>query len=337
MKSSILLLMLICQFTYAQTIRRVNNTGISTTPASPNTVPIYTTIQAAHDAATAGDIIMVEPSAVEYGNLTATKQLTYYGNGYLLGSLADNKNPNLQAKNVESKISSVVFQSGSEGSIFSGLKMSSAISIYTNNISIIRNYANQINLYNTALNCKIQQNYVAFINCQGSSNNVFQNNIIYQGIVINNQSNNNLVENNVITSNIYGITLNNCIVRNNIDMVNFSSDLAGSTVTNNLAVNAAVFGTSNGNLVSTASAIFEDATNTSNLFSEDTRFKLKVGSPAIGAGLNGTLATDMGAYGGSFPYIPSGIPAIPSIYKIVVPGTVTSNNFNITISTKNNN
>jgi len=45
-------------------------------------------------------------------------------------------------------------------------------------------------------------------------------------------------------------------------------------------------------------------------------FKLKAGSPALGAGYGSTAQNpvDAGMYGGSTPYVLSGIPAIPSIY-----------------------
>jgi hypothetical protein len=70
---------LLLNTTYAQTIRRVNNnpgvTGVN----------VYSSAQAAHDAAAANDIIIIEPSATSYGSLTLTKPLKIYGNGYYLG------------------------------------------------------------------------------------------------------------------------------------------------------------------------------------------------------------------------------------------------------------
>ena len=79
MKKSVLTLFLLALIAFGsdgQTIRRCNNnpgvTGVN----------MYTTIQAAHDAAVAGDIIYLEPSSVSYGNLDARKRLTIIGNGY---------------------------------------------------------------------------------------------------------------------------------------------------------------------------------------------------------------------------------------------------------------
>jgi hypothetical protein len=51
---------LLLNTTYAQTIRRVNNNvGITG-------VNVYTTAQAAHDAAAANDILIIEPSNTSY-------------------------------------------------------------------------------------------------------------------------------------------------------------------------------------------------------------------------------------------------------------------------------
>jgi hypothetical protein len=53
--------------------------------------------------------------------------------------------------------------------------------------------------------------------------------------------------------------------------------------------------------------------------SPDGQYQLKQGSPAIGAGLNGT---DIGAYGGDFPYVLSGLPPLPVVTDITAPLSV---------------
>ncbi len=107
MKKSILLCLLAFSFSAsAQTIRRVNNN------AGVTGVNVYTTIQAAHDAAVAGDIVYVEPSLSDYGSLTATKRLTIIGNGYNL-----NENTNTSFDKKESKITSFSFGIGSQNSV----------------------------------------------------------------------------------------------------------------------------------------------------------------------------------------------------------------------------
>ena len=49
---------------------------------------------------------------------------------------------------------------------------------------------------------------------------------------------------------------------------------------------------------------------------ENYDFHLLPGSPAIGAGENGT---DMGIYGGDAPYVDGGFPGLPSILQIQAP------------------
>jgi hypothetical protein len=55
-----------------------------------------------------------------------------------------------------------------------------------------------------------------------------------------------------------------------------------------------------------------------NTGSNDGIFQLKAGSPAIGAGVGGV---DMGLFGGSDPYVLSGLPAIPAIWFISAPSS----------------
>jgi hypothetical protein len=69
-------------------------------------------------------------------------------------------------------------------------------------------------------------------------------------------------------------------------------------------------------------------------YSSDGRYKLKAGSPAIGAGVLNGGPVDCGAYGGPAPYILSGMPSIPSIYTFTAPVQVNSGttSINITVS-----
>lgn len=332
MKKILLLLAIsVSQLAVSQTIRRVNNTGIPTAAASPNTVPVYTTAQAAHDAATAGDIIMLEPSATTYGNLTVTKKLTILGNGYFLGPASANGNPGLQANVLSAQLDYLYFNAGSEQSNISGIATVYPWTISTTDIVITRNFVGNV-IYVSAANARVEQNFVNIIS--NSANNCsIKNNIIQQGI--NSTGNNAVFENNVLVQSYSGVNISNALsIKSNIDLANTSATFTGSSnITHNISVNG-IFPSGNGNIQAAANIIIEDAPNTSLSFSEDSRFKLKASSPAIGAGFGGV---DMGAFGGPFPYILSGIPAIPTIYSLAVPSTVTSNSMSITISTKNNN
>jgi hypothetical protein len=58
-------------------------------------------------------------------------------------------------------------------------------------------------------------------------------------------------------------------------------------------------------------------------YSTDGKYVLSATSPAKAAGLYGE---DCGAFGGDTPYILSGMPPIPSIYYLNVPGVAAQNN-----------
>ncbi|HRZ78222.1 MAG TPA: hypothetical protein P5248_12680, partial [Bacteroidales bacterium] len=88
--------------------------------------------------------------------------------------------------------------------------------------------------------------------------------------------------------------------------------------------------TANGNQSNVSMAnVFEGTTGTST----DGQWKLRTGSPAIGAGENGV---DCGMYGGPFPYILSGMPNIPSVYYFLAPA-IPSNTLDVAIKAKSHN
>ena len=93
----------------------------------------------------------------------------------------------------------------------------------------------------------------------------------------------------------------------------------------------------NGNVNSQPDAtVFQGLTGNST----DGQWRLKLGSPAIGAGETiSSITPDCGAFGTADPYKLSGIPAIPTIYLLTVPASVTSSatTMPITISTRSNN
>ncbi|HNY02790.1 MAG TPA: hypothetical protein PKG48_09400, partial [Bacteroidales bacterium] len=69
-----------------------------------------------------------------------------------------------------------------------------------------------------------------------------------------------------------------------------------------------------------------------NSTSTDGQWQLAVGSPAIGAGNDGS---DCGIFGGATPYVLSGLPSIPAIYEINMPSAGTSaNGINVTVKAK---
>ncbi len=274
------------------TVLRVNNTpGIN--------VP-YATLTAAYNAAVNGDTIYLEGTVYDYGSLSIYKKLVIIGTGYYL-----TQNPETQANINPSTVTTLYFYAGSSGCKVLGLTISSTfyIGATLQDFIVRRNYIGS--LYNAAssvTNCYFEQNMIFsatgqflntlfrnnFMNSSSlTSNNTtlfLYNNVFYNASFIMAQCKNNIMYG--------GGTFTNCDLLNNI----------GSGLQ---------FPVGNGN---------QQNVNMSNVFlcytgcgayAPDAAFQLKVGSPAIGAGSNGE---DCGMFGGTDPYVLSGMPPIPAIY-----------------------
>ena len=317
----------------AQTIRRVNNNvGIT----GPN---IYATLQLAHDAAVAGDILHLEPSVTGYGNLAATKQLTIIGPGYFLDL---NQPPVLQVVNTTAQVGQLDFQAGSDGSTVSGLFANSNIILGASNLTCVRNYcAGSISINSSPANSGnvIRQNYAVGITYGGNtaSNLVITNNIITSTMNLARPGFTGIFANNVVLGTSY---FDNFTVKNNY-LASIGQTTANTTYQNNLFGGTApatfLVSTNNTANVTTASTFVLGPGSTQ----YDAWYKLRSGNTtASGKGENGA---DIGAYGSlglvgvgvGYAYHPSGLPAVPAIYQLsqVVNGT----SLNVTLSTRANN
>lgn len=277
----------------------------------------FTTLQAANDSSLvqSGDTLYLVGSPIGYGNLTATKQLHIFGPGYFL-----DQNDSTQANIHMATTGKIIFQSGSGGSTITGCNVhpqatTSILDIYVNNIVIDRNRINgshqSINIKENVNNITISRNYII-----GS-------------IMINNNVNNLIIGNNsIVAAYDYSIFSNtsvvNIILENNV-IAGGTMYIYNANITNNILVHGLYFGTGNVILYNICNSTQFPSTgnNQQNVDmntvfvgsgSVDGRLKLKSGSPAIGAGTNGT---DIGMFGGDNPYVLSGIPPIPTIYKFL--------------------
>jgi hypothetical protein len=324
-------------------IWRVNNTGV---PAD------FTAAQTANNSASVlnGDTLHIEASGATYGTLNLTKQLIIIGNGYLLGTLGSNANPDLQANPATSLLTNITVNTGSNGSVLEGLTLSSTL-LVTNgvsNITIRRNRLANVTL-GLCSNVQVLQNYIdnvanASINGDGNpaTNLQINNNVIANAISQPAISNGDFMNNIIASVNSFGVhNLTNFRVWNNICVNTSTMNMTSCDSRSNIG-NGGQFGTLNGNQSSvTMSTVFEDVANTNVNFSEDNRWQLKAGSPAIGVAWNGVSTSgDCGIFGTSatgISYVLSGISNVPTIYKLAAPATVTTNTLNITISTRTNN
>lgn len=310
----------------AQTIRRVNNTGITGTL-------IYATIDAAITASAAGDIIQVEPSGTSYGSVDLNKVVTIVGPGYFLDP---SQNAGLQANPLEAEIGTFTLRPGGAGSYVAGLTISNFYNV-ANNVTIQR--------------CRITQLYANATSGLGITANLTGVNIIQnyiQGIsnFAGPATDNILISNNIIGSlslptNANGGIFNN-VVTSSINVSNFfisSNYFAstgtgvtgnGNTLNNNISATAS-FPTTNGNQANVPqSAVFVLAPGGTAF---DAWYQLKAGTnPARGTGQGGV---DVGAFGGTAPYKLGGLPNIPAIYQQTE--TIVGNSLNATLSTRSNN
>lgn len=323
------------------TVWRVNNiTGVNCN---------FTTISAAQSSASvlAGDTIYLEPSAGTYGDITFTKKLTIIGNGYFLA-----QNPQTQADINTSQLGSIIYNTGSSGSKIIGCQIA-YITINTSEIVIERNYFQTTDGYNIRFSSNnishfiIRNNY--FINnystysngrCISSNstgiNDVsIYNNYIYQqgtpsyayAIELNNGTSVK-INNNIIDG---AVSINNVSFENNI-LISGTFSYTNGIVNNNIC-NSTQFSIVNGlnnQLNVTMSNVFKGATGNST----DGQWQLKVGSPAIGAGVD---SVDCGMFGGTFPYILSGLPGIPTIYQNDQTIDYQNQKINVNISVKSHN
>lgn len=352
MKKCVLIfaLLLIDFAVFSQTIRRVNNTSGLNDPA------IYATAQAAHDAAKDGDIIQLEPSDnPNYGDLTVTKKLTILGIGYDLDNIA---NPFFDKR--VPYLGTVFFNSGSAKSVVTGLVIVGYLYLADESISVSRcktasiiltsSYQESTATFVHANKISISQSMSSVITRseEGGNNCTVINNIFSSGGYVSGLRN-SVISNNIFRSSSPCLTVSSgCIFSNNIidardgseDFKVVNSDVTGSTISNNLCTTYTGLPTGGGNVnKANATTIFKVAnpwySPETGYSLIDSNLQLADKSPAktVGAG-----STAIGAYAGSRPYIPSGIPNTPVITTFISSGFgTTTTPLNITTSVRSSN
>lgn len=199
----------------AQTIRRVNTMPGLTDPT------VYETIQAAHDASVAGDIIYVEPAnngITTYPDVVINRRITLIGTGF---NLAINTGTSADKRQVG--VGNITLDNGSNGSKITGLTIG------------------QINVKDA--NCKIERNAIGGIELSAA--------VQQDPLIVLSDANNTMIYNNIISGSINGgywvklgyiyRTTTNCIITNNIILSNASYpygstiiDLTGAVISKNI-------------------------------------------------------------------------------------------------------
>jgi hypothetical protein len=292
---------------------RINNSSVNA-----NFTQIHQAV--ASSSVVNGDTLYVEGSAFNYEDVSITKRLVIIGPGYFLG-----ENDSTQANLNAAAVSSMNFYSNSKGSVLMGITVSSYLNVRDTSIVVKRCKINQTSLQNCA-NCLIIQNVLNTLSISNAMNIIVSNNLFTSADGYNIDLNIYSSASAVVTNNIFKgpQIMNNTTLRNNIatglggtgneivSLINCISD-------HNLGASTQ-YGTSGSNQQNVdMSQVFV------NTASSDGKYKLKAGSPAIGAGVDGV---DCGIYGGNYPYVLSGMPEVPAIWYLNVNGS------NVTVKAK---
>ncbi|MBO9657839.1 MAG: hypothetical protein J7527_03360 [Chitinophagaceae bacterium] len=287
----------------------------------------------ANPAVLAGDTIHVEGSSTAYNRAELKKRLVIIGPGYHLSGTGSNAG--LQYHDQIAYINGLVLDSLGSGSVVMGLSGYMYLQTGADNYTITRN---NIDIYTEiagqkASNIKIVRNQIDVrLSAVAFEDLEFTNNIVNNNCLLSSLSNTNvLFRNNTISSATANVT--NAYISNNIFLstVNF----VNCTIKYNIAtgLNTLPAGDNNQNNRPTAALILNTGSN-------DGKFQLAPGSPAIAAGepING-ITPDCGAFGTADPYRLSGIAPVPTIYSLTVPASVPSSatTMTVTISTRSNN
>ena len=329
-------------------------TGISTHAtiiAVDNNYPSmgnYSSLLAAHNAASPGDTLVVYPSFATYQAITLTKKLRIIGSGF------DNTLTGVKRTCLTGTMS---FETGSDGSSLTGFgKTATSIQfnvvVNANSITLERNLMTYLQVKSGHSGTTIIDNFFIFIQDGGTMNDYLvsisdTNEILFAGNIVKSVGGGNQKQCLLASGgSVTGVIANNIIVNSDFGWIHpaniaINADGSGCSIYNNIIGGGICYGNNYsynitrlqtlsglGNLlISDFSTVFVDFNN------DD--FHLKAGSPAADSGLGGT---DRGIYGGDFPFVDGGAPPLPQIYYLDVPiNGSPQGGLNVTIKARSNN
>jgi hypothetical protein len=332
------IVLFLCLAASAQTVRRVNNTIAATIAAEK----LYKTLQEAHDASVANDILLVEPSPDVYAEATFTKALKVYGNGYFLDT-----NTELKADRRLSQVSQIHLNTGSSSTSLYGLYMNYVNIFGVSNITISRNFVSTIYIHNNNKSSTTTSNVSGITVTQNYMNGGMH---VYGDAT--KTTTNLLVSNNIIssTTNLSASNVNQVVVKNNTFLGTNWLYVKNGVIENNLFPNGLYLSLDNAvaSYNITSNSAFDGGVGNQELFdfdghmvgagsgiSLDEQVQLKSNSSLKTAG---SQSSEAGAFGGTTPYVISGIAPIPSVVSMVNSATgTTSSPLQVTVTVKSNN
>jgi hypothetical protein len=282
----------------------------------------FSNLITAIDSVNVGDTLYIEGTQFSYGDIVLDKKLVLIGPGYFL-----DQNDSTQVNFNPAKLHDLIIDQDAVACEIYGLYITGYIRMDASNVIFARNHYDPSSSYdgfalafnNPISNCVITQNFLWKLNANPNSialNMLITNNYISHALTLNDDCS------ATIFNNVVGreITAHNSVVKNNIlyddhytsgyfgDNSVFEYNIA------NVQDNSMPPGVGNISGID-PNDVFVDYDGSLG-FSEDAKWQLKEGSIAIGYGENGV---DCGCFGGTSPYVLSGLPAVPHIYEAIVP------------------
>jgi len=343
----------------AQTVRFVDNNPGAPTASGVN----YTTIQAAIDASSPGDIIYIQPSTINYDAPTVNKKLNIYGLGH---------NPELNA-GARAYVPAFYFAGAAAATKISGLFIGTINLGYNfvNNGVVIENNRIDGSITGNGQTGRSDQIVVVgnyFYNAGGGdsidpiasldwtiANNLFYKNTTQPTYRLFYRLNNStILNNNIILSRQNGDTNQSIQVFLNCDGTQISNNIfifTGNNVANmNLGSNTSLLynnnltygtvttldplpgpGLNNINDVNPQFVSFDPALS---LNDPSNDFHIQTGSPAEGAGAD---MNDLGIFNGAYPFNIRGYPTeLPYLTDFVIFNNILSEGTDLNINVKAN-
>ena len=298
---------------------------------NPNTPAQYTTVQAACDAASVGDTIYICASPTVYEGFYINKRLVILGEG--INQFGYKSTIGAFTWDIAIRFDTISYQSGASGTEISGLYIdrtcqtaySSMKNLKIHNCffyggAVLTNVSNLL-IYNCVFKNQ-QDNYLSLSGCNsvGLFNNIFGSNFPIQyatGVVC---------SNNIFFSTTPFIGTTSMIITNNIFInANLSTGITASTISNNLGY---IMGSAfiNGNNIGANNVINDPKFilwTTSGSYNDKDNYGLQ----SISSGKNlGTDGTDVGIYGGGYPFPNT---PFPLTRNIPLPNTPFIRNFQV--------
>ena len=331
------------------TVWRVNNTAAFNQFTGSPPFEVFSSItQAIGDPdVLPGDTLYIESSGTNYGAVSLNKRLTIIGTGYFLSN-----NTGLQHNQTSAIINSLTFAAGSSGSTITGLNVSgsggSAVFLANANLDSITitrcfidgeiSFQNQAGIVHNRI--IITKNFITSRITQPGgapgtiTNLIFTNNRLGWDLNFHGTNHHGVVSNNALAGSINiqaNISFTNNITTGGTIVQNNNSD---SNMRYNLfSISQPAWLTGGNNNFGVPATTIYPATGTPDKIFDPNPIAI---CPQCYLGFPG--GTELGMFGGNDPYIPSGIPNIPTIYYLLAPPNAPQGgSIQGTISTRSNN